>query len=50
AAGYIRREMGKRVKLRYTPEIIFELDKSIEHGIYISNLIKKANKAGDDAK
>ncbi len=39
ASGFIRREMGKRVKLRLTPEIIFELDDSIEHGIYISKLI-----------
>lgn len=47
ASGFIRKEIGSRIKLRYTPEIIFELDKSIEHGIYISNLIKEANKAGE---
>ena len=40
AAGYIRREIGKRVDLRYTPEFIFELDKSIEHGSHIDKLLK----------
>ncbi|HBM75807.1 MAG TPA: 30S ribosome-binding factor RbfA [Clostridiaceae bacterium] len=50
AAGFVRREIGKRVKLRYTPEILFEIDKSIEHGIYISKLIDKVNKAGEDKK
>lgn len=41
AAGYVRREMGKRVQLRATPEFIFELDHSIEHGAYIDSLLKK---------
>lgn len=50
AAGFIRKEIGRRIKLRYTPELIFELDKSIEHGIYISSLLKNANKAGEDTK
>jgi ribosome-binding factor A len=33
AAGFIRREIGQRIKLRYTPELLFELDNSIEYGI-----------------
>lgn len=41
AAGFVRREMGKRVDLRYTPEFIFELDHSIEHGAKIDALLKK---------
>jgi len=39
AAGFIRREIGHRIKLKYTPELVFELDDSIEQGIYISKLI-----------
>ncbi len=39
ARGFIRREMGKRVNLRYTPEFLFEPDNSIEHGVYINKLI-----------
>lgn len=40
ASGFIRREIGQRINLRYTPEIHFELDNSIEHGVYMSKLIK----------
>lgn len=47
AAGFVRREISKRVKLRYTPEIVFESDNSIEHGIYISKLIDEVNRSGD---
>jgi ribosome-binding factor A len=39
AAGFIRREIGQRVRIRYTPELHFVLDDSIEHGIRISQLI-----------
>ncbi|MCX8130100.1 MAG: 30S ribosome-binding factor RbfA [Clostridia bacterium] len=44
AAGFIRREVGHRMQLRYTPEIQFELDNSIEHGVYISKLINETVK------
>lgn len=40
AAGFIRREIGKRVNLRYAPEFVFELDNSIEHGSHIDMLLK----------
>lgn len=39
ASGYIRREVGKRIQLRYTPEMHFEIDSSIEYGAYITKLI-----------
>lgn len=44
AAGFIRREIGHRMQLRYTPEMIFELDTSIEHGVYITKLINDTMK------
>ena len=40
AANFIRREVGKALKIRYIPEFIFELDHSIEHGVHISELLK----------
>ena len=40
ASGFIRREIGKRVNLRYTPEFVFEADDSIEHGSHIDKLLK----------
>ncbi len=39
AAGYIRREVGKRMQIRYTPELIFELDTSIEYGANINKIL-----------
>ncbi|KPU43901.1 ribosome-binding factor A [Oxobacter pfennigii] len=50
AAGFIRKELGTRVKLRYTPEIIFELDNSIEYGMHINELLKGINKSEEDIK
>jgi len=44
AAGYIRREIGHRMQLRYTPQMQFELDNSIEHGAYITKLINDTMK------
>lgn len=40
AAGFIRREIGSRLQIRYSPEIIFEIDDSIEYGAKISKLIR----------
>jgi ribosome-binding factor A len=44
AAGYIRKEVGSRMKIRYTPEMLFELDKSIEYGLHIDRVLKEMNK------
>ena len=41
AAGFVRREIGQRIQLRYTPEIVFKEDSSIEHGMHISKLIEE---------
>jgi len=39
AAGYLRRELGGALQMRYTPELIFQLDKSIERGAHITKLL-----------
>lgn len=44
ASGFIRREIGKNIKARYTPEVIFKLDNSIERGIHMYNMITKVSK------
>ncbi len=41
AKGFIRREIGKRVSLRATPEPIFKLDESIENGVHMSAVINE---------
>ena len=47
AKGYIRRLLAQRLKMRFTPEIIFKEDKSIEYSIYIS---KKIDELKDEHK
>ncbi len=42
AAGFIRRELGRRVQLRCTPELIFELDTNIEYAARISQILKNS--------
>ncbi|MFH1860426.1 MAG: 30S ribosome-binding factor RbfA [bacterium] len=39
ATGFIRTELGKRIKMRYVPEIGFKLDSSIETGAHVLSVI-----------
>ena len=50
SSGFIRKEVGHRVSLRYTPEILIQLDDSIEHGMHIDALLDKIkeSKHNDD--
>jgi ribosome-binding factor A len=41
ATGYIRRHLGKALHLRYTPEITFLLDESLERGAKIAQLLRQ---------
>lgn len=43
AAGFVRKELAHRLGLRYTPEIVFVLDNSIEHGAHINKLLHDIN-------
>ncbi|WP_128894199.1 30S ribosome-binding factor RbfA [Longirhabdus pacifica] len=47
AMGFIRREVGKRIRLRHTPEISFKIDASIDYGSRIEHLLKDLNR-GDN--
>ena len=53
ALGYIRREIGQRIKIRFTPEISFALDTSLDYGDHIQKLLLKVegeNKNADNAQ
>ena len=39
ASGWLRRELSAVLDLRYTPELVFEVDRSIEYGAHISEMI-----------
>lgn len=51
--GFIRREVGKRIRLRFTPELHFELDKSLDYSAHIQELLmqveREEKEAGHDA-
>ena len=40
SAGFVRSELAKTVNLRNTPEIIFELDDSLEYGARIESILR----------
>lgn len=50
ALGYIRREIGKRIRLRCTPELSFQLDKSLDYSVHIQELLLKIKDKDDEAK
>ncbi|ALS27594.1 30S ribosome-binding factor RbfA [Paenibacillus cisolokensis] len=47
ASGFIRSELGKRIRLRLTPELLFKLDSSIEYGSRIEALLNEINSGSD---
>ncbi|WP_126426462.1 30S ribosome-binding factor RbfA [Brevibacillus marinus] len=41
AKGYLRTEIGRRIKLRHTPDLVFKLDQSIDYGNKIDALLRE---------
>ena len=48
AGGWLRRELGNTLKLRYTPELVFEVDHSIEYGAHINQVISSLDIKHDE--
>lgn len=44
SAGFIRSQIAKTINLRITPELVFELDDSVEYGMKIDNILKNLKK------
>jgi len=44
AAGFVRHELGSRLRLRHAPQLSFHIDKSIEYGDRIERLIDQINR------
>lgn len=44
ASGFVRSEIGKRIRLRKVPEIIFEFDEAHEYGNHIDSILRELNK------
>jgi ribosome-binding factor A len=43
AAGYVRHELGRRMIIRYAPELLFEVDHNIEYGVHIAAVLRQVN-------
>ncbi len=43
ATGYVRSELGHRIRLRRTPEVVFQEDRSIERGSRVLSLLNQLN-------
>lgn len=50
ATGFIRTEIGRRIRLRHTPELIFKFDESVDYGIHIEKLLQQVNQEGDSPR
>ena len=48
ASGYLRRELGAALKLRYTPELVWALDDSITYGAKMLKLINSLEDSSDE--
>ena len=49
AAGFLRRELGRSLQLRYTPELQFVADDSIQHGAHILEVLRQGEQQ-DEAR
>ncbi|MBW4442936.1 MAG: 30S ribosome-binding factor RbfA [Plectolyngbya sp. WJT66-NPBG17] len=48
ATGYVRSELGRRIRLRRTPEVIFVEDRSLERGDKVLGLINRLSQERND--
>ncbi|NTW71103.1 MAG: 30S ribosome-binding factor RbfA [Eubacteriaceae bacterium] len=44
ASGYLRKNVGQKLKTHYTPQLLFVLDDSIEYGVHIDEVLRKIKK------
>ena len=48
ARGYLRREIGKVLRMRYVPDILFRFDESVAYGSRIENILKQIHETEED--
>lgn len=48
ASGYLRKELANALNLRYTPELVFQIDHSIEYGAHINEMISRLEISHDE--
>jgi len=50
ALKYVRKLLGERIRLRYTPDVSFKIDESIEYSIHLDEIFDKIEKQRDKKK
>jgi ribosome-binding factor A len=48
AAGWVRHELGQRIRMKFVPEVVFAVDTSRDYGEHIDKLIDKIHEHQDD--
>lgn len=44
AAGFIRKQLGERLRMKFTPELLFRLDDSTEYSLHLNELFDRIHK------
>ena len=50
SAGLVRKEIGDKIRMFYTPEVKFEMDTSMEYGAHIQNIINELGITHDESE
>lgn len=48
-AGFIRRELGHRMSLRYTPELLFVRDQNIAYGVHVAAVLRDISSKSEES-
>lgn len=48
ARTFIQGEVGRRIRIKYTPELSFHFDESLQRGIHIDNILKELKEDHDE--
>ncbi|WP_204518413.1 30S ribosome-binding factor RbfA [Brevibacillus fulvus] len=50
AKGFLRTELGRRIKLRHVPDLVFKLDESIDYGNKIESILREISTEGESKR
>ena len=48
AKGFMKKELGSKIRMRYTPELYFKFDDTVKHAVRISSILKSINEDKDN--
>ena len=48
AKGYVRKELSRRLRLRYAPDVVFQFDPSVEYGIRLEEIIHQLHEGREE--